>query len=144
MKRHRLIVFAIFIQLVLVGVIALPAVAADNGIISGSVYNDVNSNGQPEVGEPNIPNATVYLQRQGEAPLVAVTDDEGYFVVAGLPYGVYRVWAADSSHNLSVAHIIELDEVTGASSVELPIVYDLSDDVQFFGVSSIFLPLVNR
>ncbi|MFO7634772.1 MAG: SdrD B-like domain-containing protein [Caldilinea sp.] len=144
MKRHRLIVFAIFIQLVLVGVIALPAVAADNGTISGEVYNDVNSNGKPEVGEPNIPNATVYLQRQGEDPLVVITDGEGFFVVTGLPYGVYRVWAADASHNLSVVHIIPLGEVNGDSSVNLPIVYDLSDDVQFFGVSSIFLPLVNR
>jgi len=146
MKRRRLAIYIMLIQLLLVSMMAAPVSATDNGIISGSVYNDVNGNGQPEIGEPNVTNATIYLLRDGDAtPATFLTDAEGYFVATNLSYGVYQVWAEDAALNLSGVQIIELDEVNGASSVELPIVYDMSDDVEYLSVSTnIFLPFVNR
>jgi hypothetical protein len=145
-KQRRFLVIIAIIQLILVIMVAMPVVAADEGVISGSVYNDVNGNGQPEIGEPNVAGATVYLQRQSDAtPMIVVTDAEGYFVATNLPYGVYRIWAEDASLNLSAVQTIAIDEANGASSVELPIVYDASDDVEFHAVTtSIFLPFVNR
>ena len=146
MNRQKSIILITIIQLVLVTVFAMPVSASDNGIISGAVYNDANGNGQPEIDEPNIANAVVFLQRVGDStPLTILTDAEGYFVAADLPYGTYEVWAEDVELNLSTVQTIEIDEVNGASSVELPIVYDMSDDVEYMAVTtSIFLPFVNR
>lgn len=146
MKQRRFIVIIAIIQLMLAIMSAMPVVAADNGVISGSVYNDVNGNGQPEIGEPNVAGATVYLQRQSDAaPTVVVTDAAGYFVATNLPYGVYRIWAEDASLNLSTVQTIAIDEVNGASSVELPIVYNASGDVDLpVLTTNIFLPFVNR
>lgn len=146
MKQRRFIVIIAIIQLMLVIMSAMPVAAADNGVISGSVYNDVNGNGQPEIGEPNVAGATVYLQRQSDAaPTVVVTDPAGYFVATNLPYGVYRIWAEDASLNLSTVQTIAIDEVNGASSVELPIVYNASGDADVpVLTTNIFLPFVNR
>jgi hypothetical protein len=146
MKQRRFIVIIAIIQLMLVIMSAMPVAAADNGVISGSVYNDVNGNGQPEIGEPNVAGATVYLQRQSDAaPTVVVTDAAGYFVATNLPYGVYRIWAEDASLNLSTVQTIAIDEVNGASSVELPIVYNASGDADVpVLTTNIFLPFVNR
>lgn len=146
MKQRRFIVIIVIIQLMLVIMSAMPVAAADNGVISGSVYNDVNGNGQPEIGEPNVAGATVYLQRQSDAaPTVVVTDPAGYFVATNLPYGVYRIWAEDASLNLSTVQTIAIDEVNGASSVELPIVYNASGDADVpVLTTNIFLPFVNR
>lgn len=146
MNRQKSIILITIIQLVLVTMFVMPAAAVDNGIISGAVYNDVNGNGQAEIDEPNIANAVVHLQRVGDsAPLTLTTDAEGYFVALDLPYGTYEVWAEDTELNQSTVQTIEIDEVNGASIVELPIVHDLSDDVEFFAVpTSIFLPFVNR
>lgn len=144
MMRHKVLIIITVVQLVLVALIAAPVSAADRGIISGSVYNDANGNAQPEIGEPNIPNAMVYLQRQGEEPWSLIADNNGFFVITDLAYGEYRVWAVDASNHSSSVQIIRLDEVTGASSVELPIVYDMPNDVEYNTLSSIFLPFVNR
>lgn len=146
MKQRRFIVIIVIIQLMLVIMSAMPVAAADNGVISGSVYNDVNGNGQPEIGEPNVAGATVYLQRQSDAaPTVVVTDAAGYFVATNLPYGVYKIWAEDASLNLSTVQTIAIDEVNGASSVELPIVYNASGDADVpVLTTNIFLPFVNR
>ncbi len=144
MTRHTIFIIVTVVQLILVALVAAPVSAADHGIISGSVYNDTNGNAQPEIGEPNIPNATIFLQRQGEEPQRIAADNEGYFVATDLPYGRYQVWAVDASNRLSAMQIIELDEVTGASSVELPIIYDLSNDVEYHSVTNIFLPFINR
>ncbi len=146
MKQRRFIVIIAIVQLMLVIMIAMPVAAVDNGVISGSVYNDVNGNGQPEIGEPNVVGATVYLQRQSDgAPTIVVTNAEGYFVATDLPYGVYRIWAEDASLNLSTVQTIAIDEVNGASSVELPIVYQTSGGVDAPAfATNIFLPFVNR
>jgi hypothetical protein len=55
----------------------------------------------------------------------------------------HLVWARTPS-TISPQRTVELDEVTGASSIELPIVYDLSNDIEFMNITSLYLPLVNR
>jgi hypothetical protein len=145
MSRKLLTALATIAQVLLVILMAAPVVAADNGIVSGAVYHDANANAQPELGETNIPNATVYVQRVGDAtPIVVTADAEGYFTLTNLPYGAYQVWAEDAEHHLSTVQEVELGETTGASSVELPIVYDLSDDIELLEIKNLFLPMVNR
>jgi len=145
MNRKLLMVHMTIIQIVLIVLMATPALAADNGIVSGTVYYDSNGNSQAELDETNVPNATVYLQRQGDMSLITITADAaGNFVLTDLAYGAYLVWAEDAQHNISAAQRVELDEVTGASSIELPIVYDLSNDIEFMNITSLYLPLVNR
>ena len=145
MNRKLLMAYMTIIQIVLIVLMATPALAADNGIVSGTVYYDSNGNSQAELDETNVPNATVYLQRQGDMSLITITADAaGNFVLTDLAYGAYLVWAEDAQHNISAAQRVELDEVTGASSIELPIVYDLSNDIEFMNITSLYLPLVNR
>ncbi|HHY56600.1 MAG TPA: hypothetical protein GYA08_14325 [Chloroflexi bacterium] len=145
MKRKLLTALMTITQALLLVLLAAPAQAADNGVISGAVYHDANANAQPEPGEANIANATVYVQRVGDAtPITMITDADGYFIVDNLPYGAYQVWAEDAQRRMSPVQVIELDEVTGASSIELPIVYDLSDDIELTEIKSLFLPMVNR
>ena len=145
MNRKLLTALITISQVLLAILTATPALAADNGIVSGAVYHDGNANAQPEPGEANIANATVFVQRVGDAaPIVATTDAEGYFVLTNLPFGAYQVWAEDADHHVSPVQVVELDEVTGASSVELPIVYDLSDDVELLEIKNLYLPVVNR
>lgn len=142
MNRQKSIILITIIQLVLVTLFVMPVAAVDNGIISGAVYIDLNGNGQAEIGEPNTANAVVYLQRVGDStPLTLTTDADGYFIAANLPYGAYEVWAEDAELNLSTVQTIEIDEVNGASSVELPIVRNVEYTVV---VTNIFLPFVNR
>lgn len=145
MHRKSLTALITILQLLLIVATATPVFAVDNGVVSGSVYHDVNGNAQAEVGEPNLPDATVYVEREGDAaPKSIVTDAEGYFVLTDLAYGRYRLWAEDSEHHRSSVQYVALDEVNGASIVELPIVFDLSNDIQYLNASTIFLPYVNR
>jgi hypothetical protein len=145
MNRKLLTVFMTISQVLLVILMATPALAADNGVVSGTVYHDGNANAQPEPGEANIPNATVYVQRVGDAaPIVVTTDVEGYFVLTNLSFGAYQVWAEDADQHMSPVQLVELDEVTGAVSIELPIVYDLSDDIELLEIKNLYLPVVTR
>ena len=141
MNRKLLTAIMTTIQILLLMLAGMPAAAADGGIVSGSVYYDSNGNSQPELGEANVPNATVYVELTGaETPFVVTTDAAGYFVLTGLPLGVYRLWAEDAKHNRSA--VVELGEVTGASSVELPIVYDVPNEIEETSVANLYLPLV--
>ena len=135
------------IALVLLGVAALAAgeEAEAGGYISGSVFYDLDGDGQARVGEPNVSNATVFIQREGEdEALVVSTDAAGFFVARNLSYGVYFVWAQDGESNLSAVQSVTLDEVNGASTVDLPISRNTSGGTQIRITNSIFLPLVNR
>ena len=86
MNRKLLTAIMTTIQILLLMLAGMPAVAADGGIVSGSVYYDSNGNSQPELGEANVPNATVYVELTGaETPFVVTTDAAGYFVLTGLP-----------------------------------------------------------
>lgn len=97
------------------------------------------------MGEPNVPNVTVFIRRKGEDELrVILTDAAGFFVAYNLPYGVYLVWAQDGESNLSDLQSVTLDEVNGAGTVDLPIPRNTSGDAQIRITNRIFLPLVNR
>jgi len=146
-KRVVAITVIQLIALVLLGAAALAAgeEAESGGYISGSVFYDLDGDGQARVGEPNVPGATVFIQREGEdEPLVVSADAEGFFVARNLPYGAYLVWAQDAESNLSGMQSVTLDEVNSASSVDLPISRDASGGTQVRITNSIFLPLVNR
>lgn len=145
----RVVVIAVIqlIFLVLLGAAALAAgeEAESGGYISGSVFYDLDGDGQARVGEPNVPNVTVFIRRKGEDELrVILTDAAGFFVTYNLPYGVYLVWAQDGESNLSDLQSVTLDEVNGAGTVDLPIPRNTSRDAQIRITNRIFLPLVNR
>ncbi len=150
MKWPKRIVAIGIIQLALLALLGAAALAVgeepgSSGYISGSVFYDLDGNGQANVGEPNAAGATVFIQREGEAaPIVLSADAEGFFVARHLPYGAYRVWAQDAESNLSTMQFVALDEVNGAGSIDLPIPRDASGGAQIRFTNSIFLPLVNR
>lgn len=61
------------------------------GSISGTAYNDANSNGAFDSGEAGIPNLSFTLETQGGTPQTATTDATGGFSFTGL---------CDASYNL--------------------------------------------
>ncbi|MBK8799663.1 MAG: carboxypeptidase regulatory-like domain-containing protein [Anaerolineales bacterium] len=129
MNRKLLMAYMTIIQIVLIVLMAAPALATDHdansGIVSGTVYYDSNGNSVAELDELNVPHATVYVQRQGgAAPIVVTADAAGDFVLTDLAYGAYLVWAEDAHHNMSL--VIDVGEVGGAVTADVPIVYDLS------------------
>ncbi|MCS6826569.1 MAG: carboxypeptidase-like regulatory domain-containing protein [Caldilinea sp.] len=151
MKWPRRIVAIGIIQLMLLALLGAAALAfgeeteGASGYISGSVFYDLDGNGQANVGEPNAAGAMVFIQGEGETiPLVLTTDAEGFFVARELPYGVYRIWAQDARSNRSAMQSVTLDEVNGASSIDLPIPGGASGGAHVRFANSIFLPLVNR
>ncbi len=69
---------------------------AATGSISGTVFGDLNSNGNFDTGETGIPNVTVYIDANldgvfdtGDTP--ATTDLNGNFTFPNLPAGTYRI-----------------------------------------------------
>jgi len=150
MKWPKQVVAIAVIQLILLVLLGAAALAAgeeaeSGGYISGSVFYDLDGDGQARVGEPNVPYATIFIQREGEdEPLVVSADAAGFFVARNLSYGVYLIWAQDGESNLSGMQSVTLDEVNGASSVDLPISRDALEGAQIRITNSIFLPLVNR
>ncbi|MBI4547507.1 MAG: VCBS repeat-containing protein [Ignavibacteriae bacterium] len=59
------------------------------GSIRGTVFNDLNSNGVRDNGEPGLPNWFIYLLQQSNAS--AFTDDSGNYVIDDLFPGTYDV-----------------------------------------------------
>jgi hypothetical protein len=64
-------------------------IAPSPGSISGTVYNDLNSNGKRDAGEPGVASATVYLDlngdgKRGSAP-VTVTGSTVFNAITGGP-----------------------------------------------------------
>ncbi len=63
-----------------------------NATIGDTVWNDVNSNGVQDPGEPGIPGVTVQLQDDSSNPLInAVTDANGHYSFSHLAEGTYNV-----------------------------------------------------
>lgn len=145
---QRIVAISILQLLVLIfgGTVGLAAgeETGSGGYISGLVFYDLNGDGQASVGEPNSPHATVFIQREGEEPRIVEASAEGFFVANNLAYGVYRVWAQDAESNRSSIQTVTLDEVNGASSLDLPISRNSSEGAQAGVTDRIFLPLVNR
>ena len=69
---------------------------ADNGTISGTVFNDVNANRQLDAGESGIPGITVYLDQNDNGVLdpdeqSIVTGSDGTYLFSNLVPGDYSV-----------------------------------------------------
>ena len=63
-----------------------------NATIGDTVWNDVNSNGVQDPGEPGIPGVTVQLQDDSSNPIVnTVTDANGHYSFDHLAEGTYNV-----------------------------------------------------
>jgi hypothetical protein len=67
-----------------------------SGVISGTVFQDFNSNGVQDAGEPGLAGQTVYLDLDGSGQLksadaTATTDTNGNYQFTGLGAGSYTV-----------------------------------------------------
>ncbi len=144
MRRVSVTAVVLIAQLLMTLMVAAPAFAADDAAIAGTVYNDVDGDGWASPSEPGIANATVYVRLSTGVTLTTQADEAGNFIVRGLAMGNYDVWAKDSSDNASTVRPVVIGEVNAAVSIDLPIAYDLSDDVIVQAASNLFLPLVNR
>jgi hypothetical protein len=63
--------------------------------IHGTVFQDLNSNGKLDPGEPGVPGVTIKLT--GSVTTTVVSDSTGAYVFTGLHEGSYTVCAATSS-----------------------------------------------
>ena len=66
------------------------------GIIRGSIFNDLNSNGVQNTGEPYLQGWTAYIDKNLNGKLdagepTAITDSTGYFTFQGVAQGSYRI-----------------------------------------------------
>jgi hypothetical protein len=69
---------------------------SNTGVISGSVYNDLNANAKHEAGEAGLKSARVYLDANNNGKLdkretSALTDKRGQFRFEGLAAGTHRL-----------------------------------------------------
>lgn len=144
MRRVPVTIIILIAQLMMMLMVAAPVVAADDAAITGTVYNDVDGDGWASPSEPGIAHATVYVRLSTGATLTTQADEAGNFIVRGLAMGNYEVWAEDSTDNESTVRPVVIGEVNAAVSIDLPIAYDLSDDVVMQAASNLFLPLLNR
>lgn len=142
---RRLPVTVLFLMALLIMILAAaPVMAADGAAIAGTVYHDVDGDGWASPGEPGIAGATVYVRLPGGATLTTQADSDGNYIVRGLDVGDYQLWAKDADSNASATQDVAIGEVNAAVAIDLPIEYDLSDDVILQAASNLFLPLVNR
>lgn len=142
---RRLPVTVLFLTSLLMMILAAaPVMAAEGAAIAGTVYHDVDGDGWASPGEPGIAGATVYVRLPGGATLTTQADAGGNYIVYGLDVGDYQVWAMDGDSNESALQRVAIGEVNAAVAIDLPIEYDLSDDVILQAASNLFLPLVNR
>jgi hypothetical protein len=145
MKRMvvRLSISLVVIQLLLVLVAVTPALADGTAFVSGSVFVDTNQNTLAEPGEAGVAGAVVHLRSHVNSVVETTTqtDAQGYYLVAGLPYGVYSVWADSDTQSAVAMATIELGEVNATVALDLP-VFDNSADVELTNVAQIFLPLI--
>jgi len=74
----------------------LPSGGTSGGTISGMLFEDVNSDGVEEAGEPPLPSWTVFLDtnkngRLDRGELTTTSDSSGKFKFTSLPFGSYAV-----------------------------------------------------
>ena len=143
MRRLPVTVFFLM-ALLIMSLAAVPVMASDGAAIAGTVYHDVDGDGWASPEEPGIAGATVYIRLLGGATLTTQADSAGNYIVRGLDVGDYQLWAQDGDSNESAMQDVAIGEVNAAVAIDLPIEYDLSDDVIMQAASNLFLPLVNR
>ncbi len=108
--------------------------AGADGLITGTVFQDLNGDGMRGPGEPALPHRAVYLQRvdvevAGAAVLSVTSNAEGVFVFEHLPAGTYRVDAEGGAQAVVVV-----------GSVQAPLSVDLAVSHPF----RLFLPITVR
>ncbi|MEO0873720.1 MAG: SdrD B-like domain-containing protein [Bacteroidota bacterium] len=62
-----------------------------NSSIVGVKYNDVNCNGFQDGNEPGLANWQIELTAPGQAPIIATTDQDGYYAFVDIEPGTYTV-----------------------------------------------------
>lgn len=70
--------------------------------LSGSVYNDLDSDGVQDAGEPGLPGVTITLTG-GATPLITQTNASGYYQFTNLTPGTYTVTETDLASYSSTA-----------------------------------------
>ncbi|MDB5385061.1 MAG: repeat-associated core protein [Planctomycetaceae bacterium] len=85
------------------------------GTISGTVWNDTNSNGFMDAGEPGLEGSQVYVDINGNGVLdatdpQATTDSTGSYTISGVPYGTTTI------HEVVLPGDIPTNHPTGAFS----------------------------
>jgi len=143
MAQRRLLTTLLFIQIFVALVCAQPAQAAGSGSLSGSVFVDGNGNFLAEPGESIVSGATVHVRSQANPlfELTVQTDDNGYFLLNNVPYGVYDVWAV--AEEQTGVHLLtaEVAEVNAPVLLDVP-VSDARDSAIWTQPRAIFLPMV--
>jgi hypothetical protein len=141
MMRRPTIALLLLVLVLFAAMPSLPAQAAGSGSLTGRAFADANGNGFAEPGESAIAGATVYVQLHGAAsPLVVIADTQGVFILTGLDYGMYEVWAAAGTKTSKVHAEVEVAEVNAPVLLDLPL-YDGSIN-KTVEAGLLFLPLL--
>ena len=143
MRRVQISAILLIVQLTVLLLAAVPALAANGAAIAGSVYHDVDGDGWASPGEPGVAYATVYVQRLAGETVTTQADATGCFIVRDLQMGMYEIWAEDNAGHRSALRSVEVGEVNGAVAIDLPIEYSLPDDI-IQAAADLFLPLVRH
>jgi hypothetical protein len=149
-KLTKVALMIVLGQLILMIAVAAPALAqsapaVSSAFVSGSVFVDANQDHAADPTEINVPFAMVHIQSKADPAVqfVALTDMNGYYVVSGLPFGQYDLWAEGISETAALTITVDLDEVNATSSVDLP-VYDNSGDLELTSMRVMYLPIAAR
>ena len=87
--------------------------------INGVIWIDENENGVFEPTEPTVDNAVVNVRGDGEDFIQSVlVDEDGYFKIDGLAYGLYFVWA-EMNGLTSETVLIEINEVSPVTVIDI-------------------------
>jgi uncharacterized repeat protein (TIGR02059 family) len=78
------------------GFLFKPCIRATNSSTAGRIEGVVTDNSPDKVG---IENATVSLQKDAEAPVIALTDATGHYVLIGVPAGTYSMSATKENYD---------------------------------------------
>ena len=89
------------------------------GWIWGWKFEDLNSNGEWDEGEPAIEGWPIYIAWGTEPEVVEYTDENGYFEFGGLMAGTYTVWEADLEGWTHTTDWMYVREIFSGSNIEL-------------------------
>ncbi|UCE91290.1 MAG: hypothetical protein JSV90_07725 [Methanobacteriota archaeon] len=81
------------------------------GMITGYKFEDLNSNGEWDEGEPAIEDWQILLALESDPPASDHTNEDGYYEFGGLMAGTYTVWEDDVvgwTHTTPPMFIVEI------------------------------------
>jgi hypothetical protein len=143
MMRRQIIALLLLVQLLGIFLAALPARAESIGSLAGQVFVDANANGRRDPGEAKVAGATVFVVAMADASTSRkiVTDAQGYFLLTGLDYGQYSIWADAEGKQPHGATTVEIAEVNATVLIDLPLYAPYSID-KTVEAGRLFLPLL--